>query len=181
MYFKQAKIVLYKNDKSLEKDLLFDVTSSDGPTWFWHRKLTTSSWDDIKATQFTGGKSVFSTRVDQNKLFVIGKKEIKEKCDLKEGWLKVLDHGGRCANFPVKKTSGIYYSTKKTATLWSKGTNRPLKRQKNWAWTCGKCCTDRIILPVYRDNNLLRVEKKVGQGPSWARFRLHNTFENQNN
>ncbi|XP_015763559.1 PREDICTED: uncharacterized protein LOC107342572 isoform X2 [Acropora digitifera] len=118
----KAKIVLYKDDESLQKDILFNATSSNAATWFWHSKLTTSSWDDLKKTQFTGHdpKSVFSTRVDQNKLFVIGKKEIKEKCDLKEGWLKVLDHGGRCANFPIKETPGIYYSKKKTATLWSK-------------------------------------------------------------
>ena len=164
MYFKQAKIVLYKKDKSLQKDLHFNVTSSDGATWFWHSKLKVSSWDDIEKTHFTGPdrKSVFSTVMDKNKLFVIGKKEIKETCDLKEGWLKVIDHGGRCANFPIKETPGIYYSKKTTATLWSKGTNGPLKRQKNWAWTSGKCRTDRIILPVYRDNNLLKGRKKSG-------------------
>ena len=150
--------------------------------WFRHTKLTSSVWNDIKNTRFTGAdrKGVFSSWY-QGHLFVIAKKEINENCEGKEGWLQVLEHGGRCANFPIKETSGIYYSKKKTATLWSKGTNRPLKRQKNWAWTCGKGCTDRIILPVYRDNNFVRVEKKVGQGPSWARLRLHDTFENQNN
>ncbi|XP_044162689.1 uncharacterized protein LOC114962356 isoform X2 [Acropora millepora] len=118
----KAKIVLYKKDKSLQKDLHFNVTSSDAATWFWHSKLKVSSWDDIEKTLFTGPdrKSVFSTVMDKNKLFVIGKKEIKETCHLNEGWLKVIDHGGRCANFPIKETPGIYYSKKTTATLWSK-------------------------------------------------------------
>ena len=145
---------MYKDDKPLGKYLLFNATSSDAAKWFWHSKLSVSSWKDIKKTQFTAldRESVFDAQVRQNKLFVIGKKETKY-CDLNEGWLKVLDHGGRCANFPIKGTPGIYYSKKETATLWSKGTNGLLKRQKNWAWTSGKCCTDHIILPVYRDNN----------------------------
>ena len=161
---------MYKDDKSLQKDLLFNAKSSDVASWFWHTKLTTSSWDDVEKTRFTGGdgKSAFSTRLGGKQLFVIAKKENGVECGLKEGWLQVLESGERCADFPIKETSGIYYSTKKTATLWSKGTNRPLKRQKNWAWTSGKCCTDHIILPVYRDNTLLRVEKwakdQVGQG-----------------
>ena len=173
MYFKQAKVVLYKKGESLQKDLLFNAKSSDAGTWFWHSKLISSDWNDIENTRFDdpGSKSLFSIRDSDHgrNLFFISKKEINEDCDKKEGWLQVLEV--KCANFPVKETSGIYYSKKKTATLWSKGTNGPLKRQKNWAWTCGKGCTDRIILPVYRDNNFLRVEKKVGQGPSCARLR----------
>ena len=137
-----------------------------------HGRLISSDWNDIKSTSFNvpGTKSLFSTRDSEHgrNLFFISKKEFTP-CDEKEGWLRVLED--KCPNFPVKKTSGIYYSKKKTAALWTKGTNGPLKRQKNWAWTCGKGCTDRIILPVYRDNNFLRVEKKVGQGPSCARLR----------
>ena len=171
MYFKQAKIVLYKNDKSLQKDLLFNAKSSDMATWFWHTRLTNSGWNDIESTRFdAGGKSFFVSRL-QKKLFLIAKKEINEDCKGNEGWIQVSDAGLGCDNFPFKDTPGIYYSKKKTAALWSKGTNRPLKRQKNWAWTCGKGCTVRIILPVYRDNNFVRVEKKVGQGPSCARLR----------
>ena len=166
------KIVLYKNDKSLQKDLLFNAKSSDMATWFWYSKLTASPWNDIEKTRFTdaGHKSLFATWW-YGKHFIIAKKEINENCEGSEGWLQVLDSGARCANFPIKETSGIYYSTKEGAALWGKGTNRPLKRQKNWAWTCGKGCTDRIILSVYRDNNFVRVEKKVGQGPSCARLR----------
>ena len=173
LYFKQVKIVLYKNDKSLEKDLLFNAKSSDAGTWFWHSRLISSDWNDIESTPFTdaGTKSFFSTRDGEHgkNLFLISKKENPSSCQSNEGWLRVLE--SRCANFAIKGSSGIYYSTKKRAAVWSKGTNRPLKRQKNWAWTCGKGCTDRIILPVYRDNNFLRVEKKVGQGPSCARLR----------
>ncbi|XP_074631838.1 uncharacterized protein LOC141890294 [Acropora palmata] len=118
----KAKIVLYKDDKSLQKDLLFNAKSSDVASWFWHTKLTTSSWDDVEKTRFTGGdgKSAFSTRLGGKQLFVIAKKENGVECGLKEGWLQVLESGERCADFPIKETSGIYYSTKKTATLWSK-------------------------------------------------------------
>ena len=187
LYFKQVKIVLYENDKSVQKDLLFNAKSADEATWFWRTKLLHSSWSDIENTRFTDAdsKSLFSIRDRWSGInfFFISKKEHVE-CESKEGWLRVLEEGEGCANTLKRDTSGIYYSKKTTATLWSKGTNGPLKRQKNWAWTCGKCCTDRIILPVYRDNNFLRVEKK------WAKDQVAqgcvNTtplkiFENQNN
>ena len=170
---------MYKNDKPV-KNILFDVKLTEATQWFASHQLTTNSWDDLQSGYFSNTGSIFKARLHFNEFFVIAKKESK-KCELNEGWLKVLEHGKRCTSFAIQKTSGIYYSTTKNAALWSNGTNGPLKRQKNWAWTSWKCCTDRIILPVYRDKNLLRVEKKVGQGPSCARFRLHNTFENRTN
>lgn len=117
----KAKIVLYKKDKSLQKDLLFNAKSSDMAAWFRHTKLTSSVWNDIKNTRFTGAdrNSVFSSWY-HGQLFFIAKKEINENCEGKEGWLQIIDHGGRCANFPIKGTPGIYYSKKETATLWSK-------------------------------------------------------------
>ncbi|XP_029197174.2 uncharacterized protein LOC114962379 [Acropora millepora] len=117
----EVKIVLYKNGESLKKDLLFNAKSADAGTWFWHSRLISSDWNDIKSTSFNfpGAKSLFNTRDSEHgrNLFFISKKEFTP-CDEKEGWLRVLEE--KCPNFPVKKTSGIYYSKKKTAALWTK-------------------------------------------------------------
>ena len=90
-------------------------------------------------------------------------KENSPNCDTSKGWLRVLDGDQPCEEYAFKKERipGIFYSTQNTATLWTKGTTGRLTRQKNWARTSGKCFTDRIILPVYTDSNLLRVNQKV--------------------
>ncbi|KAK2567288.1 hypothetical protein P5673_008079 [Acropora cervicornis] len=78
----KVKIVLYKNDKSLQKDLLFNAKSSDMATWFWYSKLTASPWNDIEKTRFTdaGHKSLFATWW-YGKHFIIAKKEINENSE----------------------------------------------------------------------------------------------------
>ena len=52
----------------------------------------------------------------------------------------------------------------------------PFTRQKNGVRARGKGGTDRIILPVYRGNNLPRVGQKVGPRTKFGRLRLHYTF-----
>ncbi|XP_015763561.1 PREDICTED: uncharacterized protein LOC107342573 [Acropora digitifera] len=117
----KAKIVLYQNDKS-QKELLFNAKSADAATWFWHSKLTTSSWSDLDDTRFNevDSKSFFSIRNGWygKNLFIISKKELVE-CGSNEGWLRVLEEGEGCANSLQRDTSGIYFSKKTTATLWS--------------------------------------------------------------
>ena len=115
---------MYKGDKPLERDLLFNAKSTDLASWFWHSKLTASSWGDIEKTRFTGPgrKSGFTTVWKEKKLFFIAKKEIGETCEGSEGWLQVLEQEDKCSDFSIKEASGIYYSKKETAALWSKGT-----------------------------------------------------------
>ena len=122
-------MVLYKDDKPLGKYITFNVKGADSHSWIVHTALKESSWGDMKDSPFYGNNgNIFATIEKKNGVFFFDKYK-SHVCDASKGWLRVIDFGGRCQNFPFKKHPGIYFSKIDTAALWKKGTNGQLKRQ----------------------------------------------------
>ena len=122
-------MVLYKDDKPLGKYITFNVKGADSHSWIVHEALEKSSWDDMIGSSFYGANgNFFATTVKKNGVFFFDKYK-SEVCEVSTGWLRVIDFGERCQNFPFQKHAGIYFSESNTAALWKKGTIGQLKRQ----------------------------------------------------
>ena len=122
-------MVLYKDDKPLGKYITFNVKAADSYSWIVHQALKESSWGDMIGSPFGGDNgNIFATAVKKNGLFFFDKHK-SDDCEVSKGWLRVMDFGERCENFPFQKHAGIYFSKSETAALWKKGTNGQLKRQ----------------------------------------------------
>lgn len=122
-------MVLYKDDKPLGKYITFNVKGADSYSWIVHRTLKESSWNDMIGSPFYGNNgNIFATTAKKNGVFFFDKYK-SYNCEVSTGWLRVIDFGERCKNFPFQKQAGIYFSKGNTAALWKKGTNGQLKRQ----------------------------------------------------
>lgn len=109
----KAKVALYNNSMPLGKYFTFKTEAADRWSWFVRQAVDDSSWTDYKSatTVHTLGREGIYF-IDQNNYF---------KCQENAGWIRVLDHGkDRCANFPIQKRAGIFFSKKDTAAFWGK-------------------------------------------------------------
>ncbi|XP_074631421.1 uncharacterized protein LOC141889965 [Acropora palmata] len=117
----EAKMVLYKDDKPLGKYITFDVKGADSYSWIVHQALKKSSWDDMIGSPFYGDNgNIFATFVKKKGVFFFDKYK-SDVCEVSTGWLRVIDFGEGCQNFPFQKHAGIYFSKSNTAALWKKG------------------------------------------------------------